>query len=51
MLDVILRISVLLPDTSDCAAAKLRRVEITVRLRVLNIDPLTAIVVIAAAFF
>ena len=51
MLDVELRISVLLPYASVSAASKLRRVQITVRLGGLNIDLLTAFVVIVAASF
>ena len=55
MLDVVLRISVLLPDPADTdsTTAKLRRIKVTltIRLRVLNIDLLTAFVVLTAASF
>ena len=54
VLDVVLRIRVLLPGAADSAAAKLLRIDVcqvTVRLRVLNVDLLTAFVVMAAASF
>ena len=53
MLDVVLSISVLLPDPADTdsATAELRRIKVTIRLRVLNIDLLTAFIVVTAASF